>query len=68
MLAQQIFATVHVMRKPKTGDNAATMFRETTIFDDLDEYEDGISPLHSEEEEAAIRREAQEFQKQGIKI
>lgn len=64
MLAEQIFATVHVMRNAKY--DVQHMFRNTGIFDNDDDYEQQFE--HSPEEVAQLQAEMAAFQKQGIKI
>lgn len=64
MLAEQIFATVHVMRKAE--HDVQHMFRNTGIFDNDDDYEQQFE--HSPEEVAQLQAEMAAFQKQGLKI
>lgn len=65
MLAEQIFATVHVMRKPDPGRDVTHMFRGTGIFDSDEEAD---TPEHSEEDIKQLQDEMKAIQEQGIKI
>lgn len=61
MMAENIFATIHMMRKPtKTVKDIFP-----GIFDDDD---DEPTPQHSEEDIAKLQAEMAAFQKQGLKI